>query len=169
MQANGDPPLVATLVFPCRGSRIMLATKMKGIGSGYLNGWGGGVEEGESVDECAVREFREETLGAEISIKNLRLKGVVHFKNHKKDGGVVNCDVYVYVVHTWSGEICSTEDMKDPVWYNIYELGRLHLMPGDKFWLQNFIRGKKMRAWVEYAPGQKILLSPVVVRSGVNR
>ncbi len=168
MQANGDPPLVATLVFPRRGNNLMLATKMRGIGVGYLNGWGGGVEPGESIHECAMREFKEETGGATIPDEAVEQDvfncvGVVHFANHKEDGRVVNCDVYVYVTQFWYGEIRSTEEMRSPRFHRVHSIPRLNLLPGDKFWLPQFLRGRNMHAWVEQDHNYRLLSDVVVV------
>lgn len=173
MQANGDPPLVATLVFPVQGNRIMLATKMRGVGVGYLNGWGGGVEPGESIHECAMREFKEETGGAEITPDILKAdafhcRGVVHFRNYKEDGRVVFCDVVVYTTSFWFGEIHSTEEMRSPAWHKVSNIPHLGLMPGDKFWLPKFIHGRNMHAWVVYGPEQRELLDDVVVVSSLD-
>lgn len=163
MQANGDPPLVATLVFPRQDRKIMLATKMSGVGVGYLNGWGGGLEPGESIHQCAIREFREETGGAEIPPNALHCHGVVHFKNYREDGSWVDCDVYVYTTRIWFGQILSTEVMRSPEWHKTYNLSNLNLMPGDKFWLPLFITGRNMHAWVTYGPGQRELVDDVAI------
>jgi 8-oxo-dGTP diphosphatase len=172
MQANGDPPILATLVFPRQGSRIMLATKMRGIGVGYLNGWGGGVESGESIFDAMLREFREEAGGAEITDSIVasgvvRCHGVVHFRNFREDGTYIDCDVYVYFTPFWSGQIQSSEEMRSPGWHGIHNLPYLNLMPGDKFWLPRFARlepGEALEAWVVYGPEQRELLDDVLVR-----
>ncbi len=170
MQANGDPPLVATLVLPYRRNKLWLATKMRGIGAGYLNGWGGGVEPGEQIHECAMREFKEETGGAIIpddAIKAgsnvFRCAGVVHFTNHQEDGRKVHCDVFVYVVSRWLGEIRSTEEMRSPGTHGVYNIRRLNVLPGDKIWFPKFIYGRDMHAWVEQDHNYQLLSEPVIV------
>jgi ADP-ribose pyrophosphatase YjhB (NUDIX family) len=163
MQPNGDPPVLATIVFPRMDSKIMLATKMRGVGVGYLNGWGGGVEQGESIHECVIRKFYEETGGAEIHASALHCHGVVHFRNFREDGTFLDCDVYVYTTRIWLGQIHSTEFMRNPEWHKIYNLEKLNLMPGDKFWLPLFITGRNLQAWVTYIPGQRELIDEVEV------
>lgn len=161
MRSSDNPPLLATVVYPRRQSQVMLATKMTGIGVGYLNGWGGGVEEGESIEESAVREFKEETGGAEISVRALHFAGVINVKNRKLDGRVVECEVHIYTVSAWFGKINSTFEMRNPGWHNIHNLTRLNLVSGDKYWLPHFlqVRTVPLKAWLEYGPGQKELLS----------
>lgn len=181
MQANGDPPLLATLVFPCRRDQVMLATKMTGIGVGYLNGWGGKVEPDESIHACALREFTEETGGARVTkftIEQDRFRnvGVVHVSNHGEDGRISKAEVFVYVVREWVGDIVSTEAMRKPTFYNIQHIHKLHLLPGDKFWLPHFLtrrhngeHRRNMHAWVEYMPGSICLASePIVICNDEN-
>src|SRR3989344_638818 len=83
---------LATLVYPVRDSEVLLATKTRKIGAGCLNGWGGGVDQGESIRASAAREFFEETGGAKVNENELEKIGIVHFKNHKSDGVVFEMD-----------------------------------------------------------------------------
>ncbi len=152
---------LATLVFPVRGVEVMLARKMKKIGKGCLNGWGGGVESDESPRTCAVREFSEETGGASIQEEDLVDAGVVHFKNHASDGTIFVCTVHVYTISRWNGEIVSTEEMEDPKWYQIDSIHREKLMLADPFWLPRMLKGDRGIAWAEYAPYQEVLIGEV--------
>lgn len=155
---------LATLVFPVRNTerdgQVMLATKMKKIGAGCLNGWGGGVEEGESLLESAAREFGEEA-DAVVSPEDLEKIGIVHFKNHKSDGSVFVCTVHVYTVSKWSGEIHSTEEMENPQWYSVADIPLEKLMRADPYWLPRMLSGEKGIAWAEYEPYQKALIGEV--------
>lgn len=157
--------LLATLVFPIRNTEregeVMLATKLQKIGAGCLNGWGGGVEKGESVEECAKREFFEETGGAKISVADLVKVGIVHFKNHKSDGSVFVCSVHVFTVSAWSGEIVSTEEMGNPTWYRVDNIPFERLMLADPYWLPRMLSGEKGEVWAEYGPHQKTLIGEV--------
>ncbi len=138
----------------------MLATKMRGIGVGCLNGWGGGVEEGESLLQCAVREFRDES-GAIVEEGDLKKIGIVHFKNNKKDGSVFVCTVHVYKTSRWLGEIGSTEEMKDPDWYLVKDIPLEKLMLADPYWLLRMLNGEKGIACAEYGPRQETLIGEV--------
>jgi 8-oxo-dGTP pyrophosphatase MutT (NUDIX family) len=159
---------LATLVFPIRYEsrdtkqerQVMLATKVKKIGAGCLNGWGGGVEEGESLLKSAAREFGEET-GASISSEDLEKIGIVHFTNHKSDGSVFVCTVHVYTVSKWNGEIHSTEEMDDPKWYTVDTIPFERLMLADLYWLPRMLNGEKGIAWAEYGAYQKTLIGEV--------
>lgn len=49
-----------TLCFLLDGDKVLLGLKKKGFGQGKWLGIGGKVEEGESVEEAAKREVKEE-------------------------------------------------------------------------------------------------------------
>ncbi|MEM9057182.1 MAG: NUDIX domain-containing protein, partial [Pseudomonadota bacterium] len=57
--AAWTPKDIATLLFVVRGGEVLLIHKKRGLGAGKINGPGGRVEPGETVQECAVREVRE--------------------------------------------------------------------------------------------------------------
>jgi 8-oxo-dGTP diphosphatase len=152
---------LATLVFPVRDGEVLLAEKMRNIGKGCINGWGGGVEPDESLRECAVREFFEETGGAKVKPEDLVKMGIVHFKNHKSDGSIFVCTVHIYFTTRWEGEIVSTEEMDNPKWYSFHSVGQENLMLADPFWLPRMLFGEKGIAWAEYGPYQQTLLSDV--------
>lgn len=40
------------------GPRLLLGRKLRGFGEGYLNGFGGKVEPGETIEAAAAREVR---------------------------------------------------------------------------------------------------------------
>ena len=50
-----------SLVYPVDGQgRVLLGRKKRGMGLGKWNGFGGKIEAGETMRQCAVRELREE-------------------------------------------------------------------------------------------------------------
>ncbi len=49
-----------TLCIVHQHPRVLLGMKKRGFGIGHWNGFGGKVEEGESIEEAAKREVKEE-------------------------------------------------------------------------------------------------------------
>jgi 8-oxo-dGTP diphosphatase len=159
----------ATLVFlVTEDNEVWLAKKAAKIGAGCWNGYGGGIEAGESKEESAIRETREES-GVEIHEDNLRYGGYVDFHNKKSDGSCFVCRVHVFVAREWvgtpreikngSGEV----EMLTPTRFGFNELPVEELMPADPFWLPEVLKGKRIigKAW--YGPFQKELLRPVEI------
>ena len=56
----------ATLVFVFEEDRVLLIDKKRGLGKGKVNGPGGRVDPGETPEQAAIRECREE-LHIEVS------------------------------------------------------------------------------------------------------
>lgn len=152
---------LGTLIFPVRDGEVLLAEKMRKIGAGSLNGYGGGVEAGESIRASAVREFREETNGVEIKEEDLEKVGIVHFKNNKEDGSVFVAVIHIFTVRSWKGEFASTDEMQNPKWYRLETLAREKMMLADPYWLPRMLKGEKGIAYAEYGPRQEKLLGEV--------
>lgn len=155
--------LKATLCFLRRDGKILLALKKEKIGAGCLNGYGGGIEEGEDEKESAVRELLEEARIAAVS-HDLQKIAIVYFHNTKSDGVTFICECHVYALWRWEGEPISTKEMADPEWFAQDNLPLEKLMLADSFWLPLALSGKKIIAIVYYGPHQKKLLRPVEVR-----
>ncbi|HKX56731.1 MAG TPA: NUDIX domain-containing protein, partial [Xanthomonadales bacterium] len=79
-----------------RGDEILLIDKKTGLGKGKVNGPGGKVEPGETPEQCAIRECREE-LG--ITVSNLEYCGEHKFQF--VDGYSIH--VFVYRTREFEG------------------------------------------------------------------
>ena len=55
-----DPNMHATLLFILRGKEVLLIHKKTGLGAGKVNAPGGKMEKGETAEQAAIREVREE-------------------------------------------------------------------------------------------------------------
>ncbi|XP_023213973.1 7,8-dihydro-8-oxoguanine triphosphatase-like [Centruroides sculpturatus] len=51
-------PVVMTIVLVRESSRVLLGLKKRGFGEGKWNGFGGKVQEGETIEEAAIRITR---------------------------------------------------------------------------------------------------------------
>ena len=59
-QSLDHPLREATIVLLLRNDEVLLAMKKRGFGEGKWNGVGGKPNAGESIEEVAVRETKEE-------------------------------------------------------------------------------------------------------------
>jgi 8-oxo-dGTP pyrophosphatase MutT (NUDIX family) len=155
-----DKVIEATLVFMVDEYKVLLATKTRKIGVGRLNGYGGKIESGETVEASAVREVSQE-CGLVISPENLGKEALITFHNQNKEGVPFIVLVHVFVCRKWEGLPVSSEEMDDPNWYYISRLQQENLMLADYVWLPLVLSGKKIIAEVWYGPNQKTLLSEV--------
>jgi len=144
----------ATVCFLYKDGKVLLARKTDKIGKGKLNGYGGGIEKGETVPECAVRELREES-GVTAETRDLEKIAIVHFHNTKSDGGTFVLTVHFYLVHKWKGEPVKTKEMASPDWYEVTHLPVNDMMPSDREWLPQALNGNKLIAHAYLGPFQK--------------
>ncbi|MBQ9334137.1 MAG: 8-oxo-dGTP diphosphatase [Lachnospiraceae bacterium] len=109
--------------------------------AGKWIGVGGKIEEGETPDECAIRETREETG---ITLNSVAFRGIVFFINTKYETEYM----YLYTSSDISmtapdgTSLTSAEDIPltdcdegEFRWVDIDEVGSLHLWEGDRVFL----------------------------------
>lgn len=149
----------AVLVFLLKDDEVLLAIKTRNIGMGRRNGYGGGIEEGESPEEAVVRELEKESGGVIVFEKDLEKAAIVDFENITSDGKTFVCRVHIFLAREWNGEPKETEEMADPRWFKINQLPRM--MPADRFWLPMVLAGKKIFGKAKYGPRQKVLIGRV--------
>jgi 8-oxo-dGTP diphosphatase len=135
----------ATLGIVLQDGQILLGEKKRGeIGTGVLSGPGGKLDPGETLEECMVRETREE-LEIELDPASLELAAIIDFHA----AGEIDFRVYVYRARILSGEIHETADMI-PGWYPLDEATFARTYESDRHWLPRAARGEKFRANVYY-------------------
>lgn len=101
--------LEATLVFPVTDTEVLLAIKQKKIGAGCLNGYGGGIEPGDTnLIEATLRELSEESGGLSGTPEGLQKVAVIDFHNRTLEGTVFICRVHVYLLTQYEGTARST-------------------------------------------------------------
>ena len=118
--------------------------KKRGFGVGKLNGVGGKVEEGESIENALLRETREEV---NVEIKEFEKVAVIDF--YFKDNSVnkdFNQKAHVFIAYKWEGEPTESEEMA-PQWVDINMLPLEKMWSDDRYWLPEILSGKKLMAW----------------------
>eukprot|EP01039_Chlorochromonas_danica_P006145 gene6145-6767_t len=129
---------------------ILLGMKKRGFGQGKWNGYGGKLEDKESLEACARRELEEECgLVAEA----LRRVGFLSFKMEESRKIMA---VHVYECwHFHEGEAVETEEMR-PQWYNEKEIPFDAMWPDDRFWLPLLLAGKSFLGRFVYEDDETI-------------
>ena len=137
--------LRTTLLYIVKDNKVLLAEKKRGFGVGKINGVGGKIEPGESIEQGMIRETFEE-----INVKpiNYEQRAVIHFNLFYK-GEWAKEDTYVFVASDYQGIIQESEEMK-PQWFNIDEIPFDKMFSGDKLWVGELLKGKHFEAFVDF-------------------
>ncbi len=125
----------ATLVFVVDGERVLLIRKKRGLGAGKINGPGGKLEPGETPEQCAVREVREE-VG--VTPKELVHMGEQRFQFI--DGYAIH--VHVYRADAHEGEPRETDEAV-PFWFDVDRIPYQEMWEDDELWLPLVFAGTR--------------------------
>jgi 8-oxo-dGTP diphosphatase / 2-hydroxy-dATP diphosphatase len=126
---------VLTLCILHDDANILLGMKKRGFGEGKWNGFGGKVEEGETVEEAVLREMKEESG---VSVHDIKKRGVLTFR-FLESGEVL--EVHIFSARDFSGEPAESEEMF-PQWYALEDIPYDSMWPDDKYWLPVLLKGK---------------------------
>jgi len=142
---------IYTLAYLVRADSVCLALKKRGFGEGNWNGFGGKVEEGETIRTATAREINEES-GVIVQEKDLEKVAIVEFMF--EDGK--HLAVHTFFVRTWNEEPCETEEMK-PDWFQVTEIPYEKMWADDQYWLPRALLGEKLQGKVWFnADGKSI-------------
>ena len=142
--------IMATLCYLKREGQTLMVHRIKkenDIHMGKWNGLGGKLEPGETPEECAIREIREETG---LTVTNPILKGILTFPDFAKDE---DWYAFVFLAHEMEGELIDSPEgtLK---WVDDAELLRLNLWEGDRIFLPWLEGSKFFSGKFEYQDGQ---------------
>ena len=143
-------PKILTLCLTKEEGMLLLGMKKRGFGEGRWNGFGGKVEEGETIIEAAIREMKEESG---LMVKDLEEVGVVNF-NFLDTGKIL--EVHIFNVLSYGGSIMETEEMS-PKWFNLDEIPFADMWPDDIYWMPLFLKGNKFKGEFVFENNDKIL------------
>lgn len=129
---------VLTLCMIIQDGRVLLGMKKRGFGAGRWNGFGGKVQDGESVQDAAKREVLEETGIIPLEFKE---RGFIEFDF---EDGTKSVEVHIFEVTKFEGEPIETEEMK-PEWFDLDKIPLDQMWAADREWLPLFFEGKNFK------------------------
>ena len=131
----------STLCLLVKENQVLLGMKKRGFGAGKWNGIGGKLEDGETIEQAAVRELEEE-IGARAEIEDLKKTGEINF--YFKDKPEWNQRVHVFILEKWKGELKESEEMS-PRWFLHKEIPFGEMWQDDIHWLPKVLSGKAVK------------------------
>ena len=129
---------ILTLCILHQHQRVLLGLKKRGFGAGRWNGFGGKIENGETIEDAAKRELLEE---AGIVVENLEQFGTLEFS---WEGKPEILEVHIFKARDFKGEPTESEEMK-PQWFDVSEIPFDKMWPDDKYWFPLFLADKKFK------------------------
>lgn len=114
---------------------------------GKWNGLGGKIEPGESPEECAVREIKEESG---LTAKKLKLHGVITFPLFD---GKEDWYVFLYSVTGIEGDLIDSPE-GELKWIPDEDIFELNLWDGDKIFMRWIYEDKFFSAKFNYEAGE---------------
>ncbi len=143
---------LATLCYLMDGERTLMLhrTKKKNdVHEGKWNGLGGKFETGETPEECAIREVKEESG---LLMKNPRMHGFITFPmfDGKKDWYV-----FLFTASKFEGELIDSHEGKLE-WIPNEELLKLNLWEGDRIFIPWLFQEKFFSAKFVYEDGNLV-------------
>lgn len=139
-----------TLCVVHKDGQVLLGMKKRGFGAGKWNGFGGKLQEGESIEAAAKREVLEE---AGIKVTNFEKVGLLTFEFL---GNPEMLEVHVFRASEFSGDPVEGEEMR-PQWFTVSNIPYAEMWPDDKYWIPLLLAGSKFKGIFVFGEGDKII------------
>lgn len=143
----------STLIYIRKNGKTLLLHRIKkknDLNEGKWIGVGGKFEEGETAEECVVREVFEETG---LKLTKWHLHGVVKFFSNEWE----DQDMYLFTGLDFEGEIITDCNEGDLVWVDDDKVLSMPTWEGDHFFMEPLMAGQdKINMLVSYE-GDKLV------------
>ncbi|WGK68450.1 8-oxo-dGTP diphosphatase [Candidatus Haliotispira prima] len=133
---------------------VLLIKRLSAYAHGLISGPGGKLENGESLEQCVVRECCEE-IAVEPHNFCLRADLFFHFTNGVRMRG------YAYFTDEWSGEPQSSEEAI-PFWCKRDRLPLHQMWDDDALWLPYVLQGGRVRGYFIFDDDNRMLSHDIV-------
>ena len=143
---------LATLCYVMHDNKTLMLYRNKkenDYHEGKWNGLGGKFEQGETPEECAVREIKEESG---LTVKDPNLKGIITFPMFD---GIDDWYVFIFTFDGYEGELIESNE-GDLAWIDDDKLTELNLWEGDTIFIPWLYQDKFFSAKFNYEDGKYI-------------
>lgn len=139
-----------TLGLLVEDNKILLGMKKRGFGEGRWNGFGGKVNDGETIEDAMMREFLEESG---IRVIKYKKAGIIDFE-FKDNPEVLR--VHIFRILEKLGNPREGEEMR-PQWFDIDKIPFEEMWSDDKFWMPMFLNNRKFEGKILFKDEEIIL------------
>ncbi len=139
-----------TLAVVHTNDRVLLGMKKRGFGEGRWNGFGGKVNDGETIVNAAKRELLEESGLAWIKGE---AAGVLTFFNG--GGSKTDIEMHIFRVREFQGDPKESDEML-PQWFAFNKIPFADMWPDDPYWLPKFLQGSDVHGWFRFLNSETI-------------
>ncbi|XP_036993797.2 oxidized purine nucleoside triphosphate hydrolase [Artibeus jamaicensis] len=139
-----------TLVLVVQPERVLLGMKKRGFGAGRWNGFGGKVEEGETIEDGAKRELQEE---CGVTVDVLHKAGNIMFEF---EGKPERMDVHIFRADGVQGTPVESDEMR-PQWFPLDQIPFADMWPDDSYWFPLLLQKRKFHGYFKFQ-GQDTIL-----------
>lgn len=139
-----------TLVLVLQPQRILLGMKKRGFGAGRWNGFGGKVQEGETIEDGAKRELQEESG---LTVDALHKVGRIVFEFV---GDPELMDVHIFHTDSIQGTPVESDEMR-PQWFHLDQIPFGDMWPDDSYWFPLLLQKKKFQGYFKLQGHDTIL------------
>ncbi|KAK7806508.1 hypothetical protein U0070_017500 [Myodes glareolus] len=139
-----------TLVLVLQPQRVLLGMKKRGFGAGRWNGFGGKVQEGETIEDGAKRELQEESG---LTVDALHKVGHISFEFV---GSPELMDVHIFSTDHVHGTPTESDEMR-PQWFQLDQIPFADMWPDDSYWFPLLLQKKKFCGYFKFQDQDTIL------------
>ena len=140
---------IATICILVKGDpveEVLLGLKKEGFGQGKFVGFGGKIENHETIKNAAIRELQEE---ASVVIAVRDLEHIAHLTFIFPARPEWDHRVYAFLVRTWYGTPLESAEIK-PRWFKIQKLPYDQMWADGRHWLPRALNGENIEATFIY-------------------
>jgi len=129
--------------------RILLGMKKVRLGAGLWNGFGGKVQPGESIEEAAIREMKEE---CGLAVSGLEKFGILEFRSPNR----TLIEGHFFRTTSFSGTPTESEEMI-PQWFTRADIPFIQMWSSDLYWWPLYFHNKKFRGSFTFDEHDKVI------------
>nr|XP_021524479.1 7,8-dihydro-8-oxoguanine triphosphatase [Aotus nancymaae] len=135
-----------TLVLVLQPQRVLLGMKKRGFGAGRWNGFGGKVQEGETIEEGAKRDRISPTLATHLisTVAGASVTGSVL-------GAAAGEEAH------WIASSSPLGTEMRPHWFQLDQIPFKDMWPDDSYWFPFLLQKKKFHGYFKFQ-GQDTIL-----------